>query len=70
MPDYEPRKPTKSVQKAMPGMRPVAAGCLAYALAHATVGRYAYRDLGINGGITTWQRRQLQAGQSSLSSSI
>lgn len=61
VPDYEPRQPTKSVQKAVQVCRacPVNAECLAYALAHATVGRYADRGLGIYGGLTTWQRREV-----------
>ena len=63
VPDYEPRQPTRAVQKAVQVCRgcPVAAECLAYALAHATVGRYAQRGLGIYAGLTTWQRRNMLA---------
>jgi hypothetical protein len=33
--------------------------CLAYALAHATVGTYGSKGLGIYAGLTTAQRREL-----------
>lgn len=61
VPHYEPRLPTKSVQRVVEVCRvcPVASECLAYALAHATVGRYADKGMGIYGGLTTWQRREM-----------
>lgn len=57
VPDYEPRQPTRAVRKAVQVCRgcPVAAECLA----HATVGPYGSKGLGIYAGLTTWQRRQM-----------
>ncbi len=61
VPDYEPHQPTQSVQKAVQVCRgcPVASECLAYAVAHATVGPYGSKGLGIYAGLTTWQRLQM-----------
>lgn len=60
-PTPEPRRPTRATEKAVRVCEgcAVTRDCLAYALAHATVGTYGSKGLGIYAGLTTAQRREL-----------